>query len=297
MNNQIHTSQLLDKYTKITNNIYLRTDSKAIAVIADEDKSNTKLGFLTITPKSRKEFTAIGLILEDKVLETLINTTQNPNKSVFSNPLIGGGLISNISTYIKEYKTNNLLITKDQIQKFESENKISDAKNLANYLHNFAQIPSEDYAADTLKNKLYTTYKTLKLRYSPQMAKERNELRARLKEQMPKLINQIYNLLQKVEDNYVSNATNTSNEEKNNYKKMIYELESFTGEKIGNLTKLTRTELDKLIPKIEKNMKHKIKFTSNPASEYDLTTLIQTYSDSINLTRRTNFQIHSKNNY
>jgi len=292
MNQDIYSSQLLAKYEKITAEIYLRTDSKAIAIVTN-DNDTAKIGFLTITPKSRKELVGIGLVLEGSVLETIIATTQN-NQPLSKNPLIINGLLSNISTYLKEdNNTNNLIITKDQILKFESENSKNDKDNLAKYLHNFAQIPCQEYSSNSFENKIKTAINNTKVKYSPTMAKERKILLTQLKEKIPDLIDQMYGLLQMIEDKYSTEIVNNTNDKT---KKIISEIESLSGEKVTKLINLSRKELNRIIPKLEQNIKSKMEFNATPAYHYNLTTLINNYNNSIQINKRDRFELNSKNN-
>jgi hypothetical protein len=267
-------NQILEYYEHTYNNIYLRTDGKAIAVL---DDNKTRIGFLEITPKNRKEFYGTGLVLEESILKMLNFNSEEK----YLGSIIGAQSLDFLTDPSIKYNKNELTITRENIKEFLKKNP--DSSDIASYLNKFSEILCEDYATDTFNNKLRNTKATLILKYSPTMHDARKELRRQIKEQIPIIIEQTYELIQQLKDK----INNTNDAELVKQKNAFKEL---TGKNLNDYIYQSWEEFSKVILLTQKRASRRANFSAtHNVAKYEITNHIDTISSNIMVRERKTF--------
>ncbi|MGV8086400.1 MAG: hypothetical protein ACP5N1_02095 [Candidatus Woesearchaeota archaeon] len=171
INKNYDVSKLLAQYNQITDEIYLKKNGKAVAIV-ENNNSNTKIGFLSIRSESKNEFIGTGLVLENNALELIIHTMANEkykSEGIFA---FINGVMPSIATYLKEDNNDNLTITEDNIKEFNSQRNNYDKNNMPKYLDSFSEIPCEKYLTNTPINKLKNKINNIIAQYNPLKSKE-----------------------------------------------------------------------------------------------------------------------------
>jgi len=152
---------LLPNYTHVNDNIYLRNDECAIAIITDF-KNSLQLGFIAIDAKSRKEFTSTLLTLEDKALDAVLEIAisercdsrkENPSLNELFPDIKKYLEIYDTTKYSKEYNTA-LKIRQEDIEKFISRRAFNGHYTILSDTYHFISYPCNRYANNTIKHKL-----------------------------------------------------------------------------------------------------------------------------------------------